>query len=192
MNDVSNAYFEWLCSLIGSTSRSAYFKLLQFLHDTDFRYSISRDGNRYEDGINLRYQFSKASGYSQSMVASELGGKACSVLEMMVALAARCEDQIMSNSDFGDRTGIWFWAMVESLGLKGMTNRYFNKQHCQVVIDRFLDREYQPNGVGGLFHVDVIDENLHFVDLRNYEIWYQAMCYLNSVLEGGNNVTGSK
>ena len=62
MNDVSNAYFEWLCSLVGNgypTSRSAYNKLLSFLYDYNFRYSIPRDGNRYEDGVNMRYQFSE-------------------------------------------------------------------------------------------------------------------------------------
>ena len=91
----------------------------------------------------------------------------------------------MANSDFGDRSGVWFWAMVESLGLKGMTDRKFDLQYCKMVIERFLDRSYGANGEGGLFHVDVVDENLHFVDLRNYEIWYQAMWYLNSVLEGG-------
>lgn len=189
MNDVSNAYFEWLCSLVDngySTSRSAYNKLLSFLYDCDFRYSIPRDGNRYEDGINMRYQFSKASGYSQAQIASELDNKPCSVLEMMVALAVRCEDQIMSNSDFGDRSGVWFWAMVESLGLKDMTDRRFDLQYCSMVIENFLDRKYAPNGQGGLFHIEVFDENLHFVDLRNYEIWYQAMWYLNSILEGGN------
>ena len=189
MNDVSNAYFEWLCSLISNgcpVARSAYKfdKLLLFLHNTDFRYSIPRDGNRYEDGINMRYRFSREKHIPYSQVKADIGDKHCSMLEMMVALAARCEEQIMSNIEYGDRTGVWFWSMVENLGLIEMNDRYFVEDFCQHVIDRFLDRKYQANGVGGLFRVDVVDENLYFVDLTNYEIWCQAMWYLNSILEG--------
>lgn len=188
MNDVSNAYFEWLCSLIKHgcpAPRSAmYRKLLIFLHDVDFRYSIPRDGNRYGDGLDLRYQFSKVQNISYGVVTEALDGKECSVLEMMIALAARCENQIMANSDFGDRTGVWFWYMVDSLGLTDMTNKKYDKNYCYFVIERFLDREYSADGEGGLFRLQVVDENLHFLDLRNYEIWCQAMWYLNSVLEG--------
>ncbi len=188
MNDVSNAYFEWLCGLIRhgcpAPRSTAYKKLLIFLHDTSFRYSIPRDGNRYDDGLNLRYQFSKADNIPYAMVTEELGGKACSVLEMMIALSARCENQIMADSDFGDRTGVWFWNMVDSLGLTDMTNKNYDEGYCRFVVERFLDREYSADGEGGLFRMHVVDENMQALDLRNYEIWYQATWYLNSVLEG--------
>ena len=90
MNDISNKYFDWLCSLIKSDcpeTISNYKKLLIFLHDVNFRYSIPLDGNRYEDGIYMRYLYGVASGTSQWLIARELDGKPCSVLEMMVALA---------------------------------------------------------------------------------------------------------
>lgn len=185
MNDILNNYFEWLCSLVDTRQHHSaqYKKLLLFLHDTNFRYSIPRDGNRYEDGIDMRYQYGVKTGTSQRLIALALDNKPCSVFEMMIALACRCEDQIMSNSDFGNRTGEWFWEMVMSLGLEEMTNRYFYEAYCHEVMERFLNREYCPNGQGGLFTINFYGNN---IDLREYEIWYQANWYLNQVLEGEN------
>ena len=187
MNDILNNYFEWLCGLVNTHNHqsSRYKKLLLFLHDTSFRYSIARDGNRYEDGIDMRYQYGVESGTSQRLIALALDGKPCSMLEMMVALACRCEQQIMSNADFGNRTGEWFWEMVQSLGLEEMTNRYFYERFCEETINRFLNRDYSPDGRGGLFTIDLDRMGLYSVDLRNCEIWYQATWYLNQVLGGG-------
>lgn len=187
MNDILNSYFEWLCGLIDFRGHSItrYKKLLLFLHDVDFHYSIPKDGNRYEDGIDMRYQYGVETNTPQNLIARALDGKPCSMLEMMVALAYRCEQQVMSNSDFGTRTGEWFWFMVSSLGLDNQTNKNFNQDYCWMVVNRFFNRSYLPNGDGGLFKIDVFDKDLHFVDLRDYEIWYQATWYLNSVIEGG-------
>ena len=189
MSDILNKYFEWLCGLINFRGHSItrYKKLLMFLHDVEFHYSIPRDANRYEDGIDMRYQYGVETNTSQRMIALALDEKPCSMLEMMVALAYRCEQQVMSNAELGNRTGEWFWYMVSSLGLEDQTNKNFDDSYCWAVMNRFFDREYEPNGEGGLFRVDVVDENLHFLDLRNYEIWYQATWYLNSVIEGGQN-----
>jgi hypothetical protein len=147
---------------------------------------MDRDGNRFEDGIDMRYRFGKTiNPASQRVVALELDNKPCSMLEMMVGLSCRCEEQIMSNSSYGNRTAEWFWNMVESLGLMWATDNKFDAMKCSRVIDRFLNREYEPTGRGGLFSVEVVDDDGNIVDLTKQEIWYQAMWYLNSVLEGG-------
>ena len=44
------------------------------------------------------------------------------------------------------------------------------------VIERFLDREYGPDGKGGLFTVRHCE-----YDLRDVEIWYQLCWYLDSI-----------
>ncbi len=188
MDEICNGYFDWLCDLVTydrPSMKKTYRKLLVFLHDHSFRYSIPRDGNRYEDGINMRYLYGVNNNVSQRDIARELDGKPCSILEMMVALSHRCESELMSNDDYGDRTGQWFWGMVNNLGLGEMNNNNFDDHYCQYVINRFLDREYAPNGAGGLFTVDVNNGINYFVDLRNYEIWYQATWYFNNVIEGG-------
>ena len=98
----------------------------------------------------------------------------CSVLEMMVALAIRCEETIMDNPAYGDRTAQWFWGMIRTLGLYSMTDDRFDQEYVDMVIDRFLNRDYEPNGEGGLFKIN----NCKY-DLRKIEIWYQLCWYLD-------------
>ena len=97
--DLHNEYFDWLCSLINDSqlSNKPYFKLLLYLYDTEFVYVLPMDGNRYEDGINLRYRFGDENYIEGPVIASCLDDKPCSILEMMVALADRCETHIMFN-----------------------------------------------------------------------------------------------
>ena len=94
MKNLMTEYFEWICHLVCDeqfTKRLSYTKLLLRLFETDFNYILPRDGNRYEDGIDLRYRFGYENGLEDQLIARDLDDKPCSVLEMMVALALRCE-----------------------------------------------------------------------------------------------------
>ena len=97
---------------------------------------------------------------------------------MMVALAVRCEEHIMGDPAMGDRTGLWFWEMVHSMGLSSMDDDRFDPERANGIITRFNERTYRPNGKGGLFTVNQCPD-----DLRELEIWYQMMRYLNKYLE---------
>lgn len=132
------------------------------------------DDNRAYDGIELRYKFGKDRGYSQAQIASVLDTRECSVLEMMVALAIRIEHDITQDDSYGDRTGHWFWSMIKSLALMDQYDDNFNGLLVRGSVHRMLEREYASNGKGGLFTVKNPRE-----DLRNVEIWYQMMWYLN-------------
>lgn len=178
--DVRSEYFEWLFQIVCGNRYSeqiSYRKLLMYLHDIDFRYLIPKDQNRAEDGIELRYRFAVSQGYrdSSNTIMRMLSGP-CSVLEMMVALAIRCEENIMDDPDVGDRTGQWFWGMVNNLGLGSMYDRHFDEPYVEEVIDCFLERDYAPDGKGGLFTVRNYDR-----DLRDVEIWHQLCWFLDSI-----------
>lgn len=179
-NKLTNEYFEWMCRLVRTDQRGAsYQKLLCLLHDTPFNYSIAMDGNRAEDGTDLRYRFGYEHDIEGSVIASELDNRECSVLEMMVALAVRCEEHIMDDPDIGDRTGKWFLGMLRSLGLEKLTDERFDRRIATRAINRLLNREYKQNGEGGLFTV-----HNNRIDMRSVEIWYQAMWYFDEVLNG--------
>lgn len=178
-DELNNAYFEWMYQLVCDErdSEMSYRKLLYLLHDTDFNYTIPMDGNRAEDGTDLRYRFGYENAYDGPIIATYLDDRPCSVLEMMVALAIRCEEHIMCDPDIGDRTGQWFWNMIDNLGLSDMDDEGFDKNYAERVIQKFLDREYKRNGEGGLFNVK------HYrKDLRSVEIWYQMCWYLDENL----------
>lgn len=169
-------YFDWMYSLVFGKNRS-YRKLLVRLHEIPFRYSIPMDGNREADGINLRYRFGYENEYEDYIIATELDCKQCSVLEMMIALCIRCEEQIMDDPDVGNRTGKWFCDMLKNLRLHNMDDKRFDVDYVDRVVSMFLKRKYQPNGQGGLFTV-----HTRRCDMRNVEIWYQMCWYLDELL----------
>ena len=180
-SELREGYFCWLCNFAGDWK--SYQLLLKRLHDTPFLYILDRDENRAKDGIDLRYRFGRENDIDRSEIERYFDEAPCSVLEMMIALAIRCEEHIMANSDLGDRTGRWFWAMIANLGLSLQMDGNYSQRKIDDVLECFLSREYSPNGEGGLFAV----QGSRF-DLRHVEIWYQAMWYLEEVLknQGGN------
>lgn len=171
---MNKTYFNWLCELIRDKTNkdnSNYKKLLKRLYDTDFIFSMSNDSNRAEDGLNLRYRFENE--FDVSLLKKKA---ACSVLEMMVALAVRCEEDIMEDEEIGNRTSLWFWDMIASLGLNDMSDERYNERITDNKINKFLTRKYDKNGKGGLFTIKNSDR-----DLREMEIWYQMYLYLNTI-----------
>lgn len=178
-DELINRYFDWMCQLVVGDrySKQLYHKLFARLHDTEFTYMIPMDGNRAEDGSNLRYRFGREFGYEDVVIATFLDDRPCSILEMMTALAIRCEEHIMDDPDIGNRTGQWFWAMIDSLGLDSMNDALFNRDYVDETICRFLIREYERNGKGGLFTVNHTRR-----DMRSVEIWYQMCWYLDEII----------
>ena len=172
--DINQEYFQWLCMLINPEKASSYQKLLNYLYDTEFVYIMPMDGNRYDDGINLRYRFGYDNNIEDPVIASCLDNKSCSILEMMVALAVRVEESIMQNPDNGLFPDKWFWKMIDSLGFAGMTDGRFDNEFANSIIWRFLNREYDYDGKGGLVYLPHTR-----CDLRSVEIWYQMMWYLS-------------
>lgn len=189
MEGIRASYFRWLCDIITDGDEEqfrTYEGLLTYLFSCDFHYIAPLDDNRYADGIDLRYRFGVERRIDHRIIAQELDRFSCTVLEMMVALACRIEQQVMSDDDYGDRTSKWFWGMIDNLGLIKIRNPDISDEDIDYMIDtveRFLLRRYEPNGEGGLFTV----KNTKF-DLRTVDIWYQAMLYLSeNFVEGGQN-----
>ena len=178
-------YFDWMVCLVNDdyyTGGRSFDTLLYCLNQWDFTYILAMDENRALDGENLRYRFERETGDSiEDVLNGCYDGARCSVLEMMVALAIRCEEHIMINQDIGNRAGRWFWKMIENLGLIDMDDDHFNDEYLDFVIERLLNREYDADGNGGLFVI----EHDRRRDMRKIDIWYQMMAYLTELLVGG-------
>ncbi len=178
-DEIINEYFEWMFrqACEGETDIS-YRRLFEHLHNTEFRWTIPMDGNRAQNGVELRWRFIYEYNYRayREEIEGYLDGP-CSVLEMLMALAFKCEDDYMDDPDAGNRTGQWIWIMLANLGLDSMYDERYNKEYVTASLDVFMDRQYKPDGEGGLFVI----KNCPY-DLRDVEIWYQLCWYLNSIL----------
>lgn len=162
-----DAYFCWLVGLIGDGYiEENYRKLLWKLYVTDFYYELDYDKNRAADGLFLRRTYSQKSG-------NAVQDRPCSMLEMVIALARKAEDDIMHDPNFGDRTGHWFWIMLQNLGLDMEDDFNFNEERIDHILDVFMHHRYGPNGQhGGIFPVRKCCR-----DLRKTDLWWQLNAY---------------
>ena len=174
---VENEYFEWLYNSVCKNrvhDKVSYRKLFMLLHDTEFIFSIPNDVNRAKDGEELRYRFFLELEEKEGVYPPVNIEGPCSVLEMLVALSIKCEESIMDDFQYGDRTAQWFWGMLRNMGIGLMTDDIFDRDYVKEKIDIFMNREYEPDGKGGLFYIRDCKE-----DLRNVEIWIQLCWYLD-------------
>ena len=168
-------YFHWLLKFIGNglCRKNSYFELLKYLFNTEFCWSIPMDENRAADGIDLRHRFVTERNEDQEASYVYLSGPA-SVLEVLVALSIKMEYIARGRIDLS-KSSQWFWGMIANLGLGSMTDDNYDRRYVEDVVTRFLRREYEPDGRGGLFTIRNRNK-----DLRHVEIWYQLCWYLDS------------
>lgn len=152
-----------------------YYNLLQKLYDIPFYPKMDDDEHRYSDGISLRSRYAIVTNLREEEEELLLSYYDCSMLEMMVALALKIEEHIMADPAYGNRTGQWFWYMIRSLGLNFYHDSNYKDEEVYNIIRKYSNGEYEPNGMGGLFYIPQIDE-----DLRKKSIWYQTMRYLDT------------
>lgn len=169
-----NEYFLWLYEKISDVpSDDSYWLLAKTLHKVPFYWSVANDDNRLEDGLHLREQFDDEFGYYSDAIKP---GETCTMLEMLIALAERCE-YMMEDGDNTPPASKWFWEMIHNVGLDEFTDdQYFEsrgRNSIAEILHHILDRDYKRNGEGGLFPLKRPRE-----DQRKVEIWYQMAAYL--------------
>ena len=160
----------------------SYKKLVRYLSQTLFTWEIRMDENRAADGIYFRYKCTKSLHITEDDVEDELIDIPCSVLEMMVALAFRIEQDLMRDYDIGDRAPLWFYEMLQSSGLDAYDDNNFDVEEVDDIIFNVLHHNYKPNGEGGFFTVYHADE-----DLRTVELWWQINWHMSEILHGRNH-----
>lgn len=183
IGDLDSQYFDWLSELVyaNAADRNSYMRLLHRLHDTAYEWRIPMDCNRNADGVNLRYRFGDEKGIPDYIIANVLDGyPEASVLEVLVALALRMENDILHDDYYGDRTHRWFSIMVDNLGLAWADDDNFDEDEVDQIIDAFLRRGYDRFGHGCPFVVEHPETHM-----RNVELWYQMCWWVNEQERSG-------
>lgn len=174
MKDEHTAYFLWLCKRI-EQPEAEHRKLLRYLHSVEFRWHVPNDDNRIGDGKDLRTKYCET---HHILVTDEIHAAGASVLEVLIALADRMDDQLYE--PFVDsRSSVWFWIFVSNLGLAGFTDKLWYGRRSEgvtlEVLNTWMDRKYDRSGVGGIFPLFRPNQP----DQRKVELWYQLMAYLD-------------
>lgn len=175
MNRLEKLYYNWLLDAVATKQEQSVYSLtFSTLYSTPFISYDEFDDNLVENARGMREEFYRFSKLACKLIDiyGEIDFDTC-ILEIMVYLATRIEDTIMSNSDYGDRTGVWFWYMMESLDIVRYDNLRFDEPEIDQRLDNFVERRYEKNGFGGLFTV----EKRGF-DARRTNIWQQAMDFV--------------
>lgn len=179
---LQDAYFRWLCGIIGyreiDYSSCRYCLLLTYLYYIDFYMVDGVEGNeenRIIDALDLRVEFCEQ---HPEINGDYVFASRPSVLEVLVALARRMDDDIMYEPKIGLNASQWFWEMIKNLRMDGFTDGDYNynwsNDDVDIIMSRFMDRMYDKNGNGSLFPL----KNPSF-DARTTEIWMQMQAWLN-------------
>ena len=157
---IENLYFNWLCAKVLDSGSSAYEQLMVVLHKTEFVWFVPEDRRRASEGRYLREDFLRETNLEPELPWYE---EPCSMLELLVAFAKRAAFQ--NEAPVQE----WFWEFMHNLGLDEF--RRVSDADLPVIediIDTFIWRQYEPNGVGGILPVYSSPN-----DQRKVELWYQ-------------------
>lgn len=178
MIQIKQDYFEWLCEMVHCDGPSqSYNILLKTLHGIPFFVKNQRDLNRIDDGYRLRIDYDNFNNHTGRNLESLYQMKT-SVLEVLIGLANRMED-IMFDAEKGDQTIIWFWEMIDNLGLGDFTDSAFGERRwytlqVEEIIEKWMDRRFRRNGKGSPFPLETSKN-----DQRKIELIYQMNYYLD-------------
>lgn len=191
-------YFNWLCRIVGGDNLGPfciYKNLLIRLFQTDFNIIRNMDSNRAVNGTHLRYYFdanrydydtNETAPYHKTInnnFYENTKNLPCSMLEMLIAFAKDIDVKFLYSNQ--SRLIIWFWMMIESMGLANM-------------IDGQWDNESENNDVDWIlraFNMDAIEANEFGIfkptimlfpinNVQDYEkinnLWEQMLIWYNN------------
>lgn len=174
----SQGYFNWLCSKVQHKNKRLNHKaLLNLLYEKPFRWSVDYDGNRCDDGLELRDLYIQEFDVDESHLEVKYFLKRpCSVLEVLVAIARRMYDLQYILSDPVDHTNRWFHELLGNLQLERFSDDISPVQEAEIddILEIWLGRTYDEHGFGGIFPL----KKRPLKDQTRVELWYQMMLYL--------------
>lgn len=165
-------YFKWLKSQVEFLDfPETYDRLFVILNEKIFTYKHPMDKNRALEALQLRDDYRRETGRRGIS-----NGLPATVLEVLVSIAKRM-NYICASFD-EDRTKEIFWRLLANLDLSRMSDPYYEDTggdgRVGIILNNFLERNYNPDGRGGLFPMDKPRQ-----DQREVEIWYQMNQYLS-------------
>ena len=171
MDELWDLYLQhliWRCRLENERGMECLFSIL---HNIMFRSVLERDRNREDDGLFLRERFQFPVKYERFI--HDFVVKECSVMEVLVALAIRADNEIVGDPAEGHPEK-FFMEMIKNLGLYRLVKRRYDERDVNKIIQRWLSRRFESDGRGSPFPV-----RYDYRDQRGLEIWDQMNSYIS-------------
>lgn len=156
-------YKQWLLKKVGFDDNH-YKKLIQFLDQTNYIWNIDWDENREMDGRYLREECNLDLNPMDAPV---------SVLEVLIAFAIRIDDEYLGDPR-DPHPEVIFSEMLDNLGLLYYDDSHFSWSAIQNSLRVWLNREFEPNGVGSPFPLRHPP-----YDQREIQLWDQMNAYIS-------------
>lgn len=171
-SSIDERYLNWLYDQFASVKtrhkQRSFRSLFRQLHSTIFVAIVGHDENRIADAKDLRYEFLADDEDEQGDL--DWMRSPCSMLELLVILSR------FASFEMDDRATSWFWHFLDVLKLEQFNDRNYDEasqEEIERTLNRFIWRQYEPNGEGGLFPL-----RNPIRDQRDVELWYQLSAYL--------------
>ena len=131
-------YYDWLLGIVHVTDYGDYGMLMDDLANTEYVWPSGmytrQEANRVADAYTLREIFLDETGenaVNESFV---------SLLEVLIALARRAEDDILYDYRYDDRTADWFWEWIDNLELAQYDDNNYDPDSVLLIIEDFMNR----------------------------------------------------
>ena len=158
-------YFRWLSMLACGSLVMENSELLLTLWNTGYIFNYDIDKDRNLDGLSLRARYVEETGDYEVPVTDDLS--ACNCLEALTAIACRCD--LISGDPEVENVSKWFRILIDNLVGPGAS-----VNDISLALNRWMNRQYAPNGRGGLFP---LRNPAH--DQRFIPTWNQMCSYLS-------------
>lgn len=178
---VMQKYFDYLVSLVNGLGYDGedWMIMLGRLQLTEFIVKIPLDIDRKYDCLALRQRFLDAYPMSKEDCEYLRFNDYFSVLEVMVELAIRIEEDVMYDPEVTvSRIPCWFFDMCNKMNI-AIPDSAFGHDSGEIIghiderIDNWINREIEPNGAGSPFPLMNCKN-----DARTTPIWDQCMYYI--------------
>ena len=170
-SEVKQDYFQWLIDMVHGDD---YYILLKELHSRMFVSVIDHDNNRALDGMELREIYVTEEMDYEDAWKMDMGAP-CTLLELFIGLARNMDFELAIDDE--DRTERYFWEIMGNLGLSRFDDEHYVDENGMFAVDDilgdFINRNFEPDGLGGAFPLKNPEEDQRFV-----ELWYQMAAYL--------------
>lgn len=167
--DLEEDYFHWLLFFCNLDEEKNYYYGFRVLLNIPFRLKKPRDINRSIDGSKWKKKYPIPHRFlEEKEEIQEFFDKEVSVLEVLLGLALRVDQEITGEMSEEDHPEAFFMEMMRNLKLSELSER-----EIRTKMTRWMNGTYKKNGEGTPFPV-----KNKVVDQREREIWDQMQAYI--------------